>query len=290
MNKNFRKSKKSLTPDKYLYVIHNLQNFHKKEQVEEYIEKTLKKLFSVQIEEINFQNNINNFHKKYHSEVKNNKITHLIFVNDYSPIAQYYNEPTVSFLKKKLEVEQSRVEFSVVKKCKEFLIRIQPDFLEGAIESKDFSNEEEDKIVLKEGKEINLKKVFIDEIGKTIANYADEPNYYYYYTEGKEFIVCIEFPGKNAEIESRLERGDEFYLFDFKGKKPDYEDSNKAPRIKKNMNKGNVFNFSIRIPLKDLTIFPNSRGSLNWETKTPNEGIFTFKYRIDDGANTSEYE
>ena len=81
------------------------------------------------MEEINFQNIDQNCHQKYYVEKKNNKITHLIFVNDYSSIAKYYNDPVVDFLKKKLDVEQNRVEFSVIEKCKEYLIKIHSDFL-----------------------------------------------------------------------------------------------------------------------------------------------------------------
>ena len=36
--------KKALTPDKYLYVVHNLQNYQNKSEVDDYIENTLKKL------------------------------------------------------------------------------------------------------------------------------------------------------------------------------------------------------------------------------------------------------
>ena len=281
--------KKSLDKEKYLYVIHNLQNFQAKIQVEDYIENTLKKLFGVQISEINFQNIDQNCHQKYYVEEKNNKITHLIFVNDYSPIAKYYNDPVVEFLKKKLDVEQNRVEFSVIEKCKEYLIKIHSDFLEGAITNDDFLNEE-DKIIINPDKEIKLKKVFIDEIGKTITNYTDEPNYYYY-SEGKYFNICIELPGEGADIKTKLERSNDFYIFDFKGTRPGTEENNNEEhKIKKNLVKPSEIKLYIRIPLGEINILQNKKGKLNYDEKIVKNGIFKFKYLIEDAKVSNDYE
>lgn len=281
--------KKSLTPDKFLFVIHNLQNYQSKEQVHGYIENTIKKLFGIQVDEINFQNMSSEYHKKYYVEQKNNKITHLIFINDFCENAQYYNEPTLTFLKKKIEVEQNRVEFSVVERCKEFLIKIQSDFLENIISKKDFSNEEEDKIILKTNNDMKLKKVFIDEIGKTVTNYFDEPKYYYY-TKGNEFIICIENPGKGASIEGLLVVNDEFYVFDFKGIRPGITVNNDVYRIHKNLKKETEFKLLIQIPIKDIYILPNTEGQLNWNEKSIDEGVFTFKYKIIEKTKNLSYK
>ena len=284
--------KQSLSSDKYLFVIHNLQNFVTKEQVEGYIEGTLKKLFGIKIEENNFQNISPTQHQKYYVETDNNKITHLIFVNDYSPIAYYYNEPTVTFLKKKLHVEQNRTEFSVVKKVKEYFLKIHHDFLDGKFEEKDFSSENEDKILLKTVKDIKLKKVFLDEIGKTIANYADQPNYFYY-SEGNQFIIGIELPGEGADIKAKLNRSDEFYIFGFKGTKPgsiNKTKNNEKPIINKNLKKDINFDFEIRIPLKDIDILPNNKGKMNYNERTNKNGVFIYKYNINDGNNDNDYE
>ena len=109
-------------------------------------------------------------------------IAHVIFVNDYSKeISHYYNDPAIKFLKGKLAGEKKRIEFSVIEKCKQFLLKIQTDFMEKLITKDDFLDEMHDKIMLKkEIEDIKLKRVFIDEIGKTITNYADELKYFYY--------------------------------------------------------------------------------------------------------------
>ena len=184
--------KKILGDKKYLFIIHNLQNFQNKYQVDEYIENTLKKLFGIKIQENNFQNTGENYHKKYYVEENNRNITHLIFINDYCNNADYYNKPTTEFLKQKLAVEQNRTKFSVIEKCKNFFIDIENDFLEENIDYKDFAKDD-DKIVVK-NKNISLRKVYIDEIGKTITNDSDVP-IYNYYTEKNDLIINVELPG-----------------------------------------------------------------------------------------------
>ena len=282
--------KNSLGKEKYLFIIHNLQNFQSKWQVNDYIENTLKKLYGIKIEENNYQNIKENRHNKYYVEENNKKITHLIFVNDYSPIAEYYNEPTTDFLKGKLIVEQNRQYFSVIEKCKKFFIDIQDTFLEESIKYEDFEKNE-DKILVK-NKNIVLKKVFIDEIGKTITNDSNIPNYNYY-TEKNDLIINVELPGPNSEITSKISSEGEFYNFGFKGKKSgDNSDSKEKHLISKNLKKPTEFKFSIRISKKDITILPNEKGKIQFYSKTETNvnGIFTFKYHIADPNSNDDYE
>ena len=93
----------------------NLRNYQTKSSVENYIENTLKKLYGIQIEEINFQNIKGDYHTKYYVE-KDSNVIHLILINDYCNIAVYYNKPTIDFLKKKIETEINRTQFSVINK------------------------------------------------------------------------------------------------------------------------------------------------------------------------------
>ena len=282
--------KNSIKKDKYLFVLHNLQNFQNKWQVNDYIENTLKKLFGIKIEENNYQNLKENRHNKYYVEENNRKITHLILVNDYSNIAEYYNQPAVEFLKQKLAVEQNRTVFSVIEKCKEFFLKIQSDFLEKSINIKDFE-QNENKILLN-NKNISLKRVYIDEIGKTITNDSDTPNYYYY-TEKNELIINIELPGPNPEIGSKIDQEGEFYKINFKGKKPsDTSNSEEVHTISKNLKKQIPFEFSILISKKDITILPNDKGKIQWYSRTEKNvnGIFTFKYRILGDSSNDDYE
>lgn len=165
------------------------------------------------------------------------------------------------------------------------MIKIQSDFLENIINKKDFADDQEDKIVLKTNNDLKLKKVFIDEIGKTVTNYFDEPEYYYYYTEGNEFIICIENPGKGANIDGSLHISDEYFILNFKGIRPGFNINNDIYRIHKNLKKEKEFNLYIQIPIKDVYILPNYKNQLNYNEKSVNDGIFTFKYKIMEKSN-----
>ena len=281
--------KNSLKKEKFLFVIHNLQNYQLKSQVEDYVENTLKKLYGIEIVENNFQNINGKYHSKYYVE-KDSKITHLLFINDYCSDADYYNVPTIDFLKKKLEVEQNRTNFSVVEKCKEFLTKIQTDFLEENISKEDFAKAD-NKIKINK-KEIKLKKVFIDEIGKTIANDSETPNYYYY-TEKNDFIINVELPGPDPTIKTKIDQEGELYNISFTGEKSgNTSDSKEKHILSKNLKDKKPFKFSIFISKKDITILPNDKGKIQFYERSEknDQGLFTFKYHIASMDGNDDYE
>ena len=279
--------KNSLKNQKYLYVIHNLLSYQSKDQVDDYIENTLKKLYGTEILEYNFINIKGNYHTKYYVE-KNSKITHLLFVNDYCQIADYYNKPTIEFLKKNLEVVQKRTQFSVIENCKDFFFKIQGDFLVELVSKEDLVVEN-NRIKIN-NKEIKLKKVLIDEIGKTIINDIDNPKYNYY-TEKNDLIINVELPGPDASIQSKINHEEGFYIFDFIGQKSG-DNSNKEEKhiLSKNLKEKTDFNFLIYISKKDITILPNDKDKIQFYEKSYDKGIFTFKYHIFCSNNENDYE
>ena len=280
--------KNTINDNQQLYVIHNLIDSHTKEQVSGYIEEKLKKLFGIELEERTFQDNNNNnnnnnskekYYQKYYIEKQKQKVIHFIFVNEYCNISEYYNTPTINFLKTKISSETNRTKFSVIDKCKEYFEAIGENFIEEKIKTENF-DEVEDKIVLKNIDKITLKRVFIDEIGQTQVNNFGQP-YYSYYTEGNDLIINIEVPGENADIKTRLQKVNEFYRFEFKGIKPyDEEIIKKEPNVKSVLKNKFEFEFSIYISFKDLTIGLNEKGNLNFYEKSKKDGIYTFKYHI----------
>ena len=143
--------KNTIKPNQHLYVIHNLIDSHTHEQVEDYIQNKLKKLFGIELEERTFQNNDKDkYHQKFYVEKQNQKIVHFILVNEYCDISQYYNTPTIDLLKNKISGELGRVKFSVLDKCKEYFKQIGEKFIEEKIEENNFDNESSDKIILKD--------------------------------------------------------------------------------------------------------------------------------------------
>ena len=124
---------KTEAKNKQIYVVHNLQNFQTHEQVNDYIENTLKNLYDINIEENIYQKFLRNeketkekYFTKYFiekgksgDEEKKNTV-HLILVNDYCEINEYYNKPTINFLKKEMESVKTRKTFPIIDECKNF--------------------------------------------------------------------------------------------------------------------------------------------------------------------------
>ena len=104
------------------------------------------------------------------------------------------------------------------------------------------------------------------------------------------FIIYIENPGKGASIEGLLVVNDEFYVFDFKGIRPGITVNNDVYRIHKNLKKETEFKLLIQIPIKDIYILPNTEGQLNWNEKSIDEGVFTFKYKIIEKTKNLSYK
>ena len=282
--------KKSLKREQYLYVIHNLFELKYKEDIENYIEGQLKNLYGIKLKEINFQDNKGNYHQKYYVEEGNEKITHLIYVNEYSPIAEYYNNPTINFLKNKNKAEQRRTKFSVIDSCKEYLEKISDKFIEEKITKDKFDDKNDDIIKIKDENKIILKRVFIDEIGKATTSFDLQPIYSYYTTK-KDLIINVEVPGEGADLKSRMVKGEEFYTFYFKGMKPCDESVIKDEhKIKENIRNQYAFNFILYISIKDIVIDLNDEGKLNFYEKKIKNGIFTFKYHLINSDETSEFE
>ncbi len=117
-----------------IIVIHNLFNFVKKSQVENYINDVLKKsiYFNLEEKEFNFRYNENeiqkDFNKKYFIDLdlnqKNvNKFTHLIFANDSleSEAGNFYNYSTILYIKNKINSFPNHRTFDVIEDLRSFL-------------------------------------------------------------------------------------------------------------------------------------------------------------------------
>ena len=221
--------KNLINQNKSLYVIHNLQNYHSRDQVEDYIENTLQKLFGIELEKIAFQNTLEKGYEYYFNE-KNKNIIHLIFVNDYCEVANYYNNPVVDFLKQRIQLETNRTQFSVIEECKDYFMKmVNGEYLEKEITSDDFDIKD-DKIKVKENKVV-LRKVLVENIEKT-ETYIPS---YCYYTENKDLIIKVELPGNNADIKSKITKENDYYIFHFQGTKPGSEsDLKEKPVLSQN--------------------------------------------------------
>ena len=86
---------------KNLIIIHNLQTFETKAQVENYIETVLKQSASFKIvgEKSNFDNNSSN---EFYYDQDNDSIKHFIYAKENSEAGKFYNKSTIQKIKKSL--------------------------------------------------------------------------------------------------------------------------------------------------------------------------------------------
>ena len=288
----------SMDNNKQIYVIHNLKDYSTEEQINDYIENTLKKLYKIEIEEILRQKiikdnkNFDNCFNKYFVE-KGKKVIHLIFINDFSEKANYYNSPTIEFIQKEIEVIKTRNKFSIIEDCKNFIVKISEEIMEENPRLNNLVTEEGetfDKIILKnESKGITLKKFVVDEMGYTLNNDSNTPKYSYYInTEEQILYINIELPG-GGSIESRIEIVSGYYIFIFEGeKKGDLAiEEDKKKNIgkliqKKNLRKSNKFKLEIKIPNSIMQIKLEDGEELNdaGEFVNNGKGVYSFKYKV----------
>ena len=293
-----KKEVKSLDKNKQIFVIHNLKNYSTDEQVDNYIENTLKKLNEIELEETTQQNILKDnkyesdkYFNKYYIE-KGENVSHFIFINEFSERANFYNIPTIRHIQKEIEVIKTRTKFSILDDCKQFLLKISEEIIEENLKKENLIIKEEekyDKIVLKNLKEITLKKFVVDEVGYTFNNDMSEPKYSYYINpEEKMFYINIELPGGGI-IEPNVTVQGNHYYFIFEGiKKGDIalEEDAKNEKRKyintKNIRKSCRFKLIIKILCSVMQIKLEEGEELSdvGEFINDGKGIYTFKYKI----------
>ena len=291
---------RKLDKTKQIYVIHNLKDFTTDEQVNDYIENTLKKLYKVEIEECIYQNLMddsyedkNKYFNKYFIE-KGKGVCHFIFINEFSDKvkADYYNKPTIKYIRQEISSIKEKDIFSIIDDCKQFLVKMSEEIMEETPKLEDLITIEDDKndrIFLKNIKEINLKQFVIDEMGYTLYNESSEPKYSYYINkEDKLFYVNIELPG-GGSIEPHINIRNSNYFFKYDGiKKGDelVENDKKSENKKligvKNLRKNNKFKVIIQIPCSTMQLKLENDEDLDdiGEMTNDGKGVYTFKYKI----------
>ena len=292
--------KKEAGKDKNIFVIHNLQNFNTKEQVDDYINGTLKNLYNIELEENYFQdikNNIDNssrYFNKYFVE-EGGKIAHIIFINEFCEVGKFYNVPALKFLISQIESTMQTQEFDIIEDCKNFLIDISEEIIEENLKQEDFTIEpEKNSDILKingDDKILNLKKFVVDEMGYSLNIDSNIPNYSHYIKDNF-FYIFIELPG-GGEIEDDIKIITGYYIFLFEGiKKGDIEIENDKNnfngklKYKKSTRKNNKFKLKIKIPNTVIQLENNKP----YEKPKFEKGVIEYKYKILDFGKEKERE
>ena len=289
---------RELEKKRQIYVIHNLKEFTEEEQVNNYIENTLKKLYNLEIKENiyeQFDLDSNNENKEYFDKYfieKDKGVCHFIFINEGVPNYKYYNEPVIRFIRQEISSVKEKKIFPVIDDCKQFLVKMSEEIMEETPTIKDLTtieNENSDRIVLKNIKEINLKKFVIDEMGYTLYNDTSDPKYSYYIKkEEKMFYVNIELPG-GGKVMPKIEIKLSNYYFIYEGIKNGDElvENDKNSETKKliamkNLRERKKFKIVIPIPcsIMQLKIENDEDFDDLGEVSNDGKGVYTWKYKV----------
>ena len=269
-----------------LYVIHNLQTYVEKEQVEKYINETLLNCATFELKErkdIYIHEKEKKMNDTYYVEVfkeqdTSQKIFHLIFANDSSNAGNYYNEFTLEFLRKRFNDTTQITNFPLVEKIKESFQKMSTEMLENKIEELNFSNEE-DCIKLMTDKDIILKRCFVNELGISfLQGNGYEPKYSYFCKDNKMFIL-VEVPGKSEKISIKCKLIQSYYYFTITGIKKVDEDKDIKDSTKR-FNSREQGNFFLQFPVLVEDFMLASTKCEKFERKE--NGILQFEFRLQE--------
>ena len=275
-----------------LYVIHNLQTYVEKEQVENYINETLLNCATFELKErkdIYIHEKKKNKNDKYYVEVfkdqdTSQKIFHLIFANDCSNAGDFYNEFTLEFLRKRFNDTTQITNFPLVEKIKESFQRMSAEMLENKIDELNFSNEE-DCIKLMTDKDIILKRCFVNELGISfLQGNGYEPKYCYFCKDGK-FIILVEVPGKSEKISIKCKLIQSYYYFTVTGIKKVDEDKD-IKDTNKRFNSREQGNFFLQFPVLVEDFMLASSKCEKFERK--DNGILSFEFKLQETEENEE--
>ena len=278
-----------------LYVIHNLQTFSLKVQVEDYIQETLLKSATFKLKEIKFikrnktnknsnMNNIYYIEEFYNKEDQKLKVNHLILAMHGTEAGDYYNKFVYDFLGEQFNSLPVNETFPVIEAVKEQLIEASKYLMEETILTNEsfITNENEEKIQLNDKVNLQFKKCLIDELGfSSFFGKKFEPKYSYYkcIIDKKEY-VCIEVEIKgDKKIKRKAESIDKYWNISIYGKKILDKSSDIAPKLSNIKREEGPFNLNIKLESK-LFELTSKKHDKTLNEKNSKDGLICFYFPL----------
>ena len=286
-----------------LFVIHNLQTFSLKKQVEDYIKETLTKSATfklamkkfVSIKENPDQNNIYFIEEFYNEEDKNTIIYHLILAMHGTEAGDYYNNIAYEFLSEQFNAFPCHHKFPIIEDVKQQCMNNSYKMMVHPIESlEEFEkSESEIKLISKDKEEDQKRLVFkrclVDKLGFSNFYGANfDPKYAYFKTIiDKKPYVCIqvEIPGE-AKVNCRAEMFEGDWYVTVKGNK--MIKMNETEDKHTSFSKREEGDFDLLIKLNENFQLEESRPD---KTKTTKEnGLYSYYFPLIGGQEDSDEE
>ena len=276
-----------------IFVIHNLLNFHKINQVEKYISNTLMKVVSFNIKKEKDSIRKNEKEKGEGKKeqnifyyIENGKKTtyHLIMAKEGTEAGNYYNNFTYQFLRDKFTNFKHRKDLSIIKEVKNKFVDWSRDLLEEKIESDNIEIVEENQIPkkyvfkpTKQIKQLNYKACFSNELRFFFyRNNEYEPSYSYYIEDDKFLTIKLEIPG-NVEFREVYASIDLKEIF-ISGKKICDDDSNKLLKTTRQFGK-----FNLQIPIPNQISISDENPiieEIKEQEANSKNGIYIYKFKL----------
>ena len=288
-----------------LFVIHNLQTFSLKEQVEDYIKEILLKSATFKLKEMKYieaGNSVNNekLNDKYFIEIFEDKkykkqIYHLIMAMHGTNAGEYYNPFVYKFLSQQFTSQSIHQKFPIIDDVKEQFCDCSHSIMEKAIDLADFE-ESDNEIKLKcsdeKGKVLKFKKCLIDELGfSSFYGTNFEPKYSYNKTiiDKKPYIaIKVEIPGE-SDVKCKANNKNGLWIITISGKKKiNNEDENDIePKLSKSTREDGKFELVIKLDGNDFQLAEKKPD--NNLTKSI-EGLKCFYFKLIEDNDSSESE
>jgi len=232
--------------NKTIFIIHNLKTFIEKNQVENYINNTLRQSLTFDLKqdkyydignEPNLKENQIFFIQKLKD--KERKVVHLIIANEDSDAGKYYNKSTINYLLIQLSQVKEKKPFNIIKNLKDFLVSFSEEIFNKKIE-KSSVKIENDCIKIIDNKDLVLRECLNDVMGNIIIDNNYKPKYRYSYfldssTQERKFFVEIELFGI-WNLFHKIEIKDNYFIIKIYGEKKqkvierNYEFKNYIPK------------------------------------------------------------
>ena len=196
---------------KPIFIIHNLMNFHTIAQVEEHINNTLLKSASFKLEKVRDIKKSSKGQERYYL-IENDKrekdfyIYHLVMAREMTEAGDYYNNYVYEFLEERFNDFPDRNSFYILDEIRNKFAEWSSDILEDPINVENLIIQNEDNVekrIVYESinNENNIPKIvpkacLSNEIGTSFYRSSGYEPPYYYYIEGKKYLVIVmELPG-----------------------------------------------------------------------------------------------
>ena len=196
---------------KPIFIIHNLMNFHTIAQVEEHINNTLLKSASFKLEKVRDIKKSSKGQERYYL-IENDKrekdfyIYHLVMAREMTEAGDYYNNYVYEFLEERFNDFPDRNSFYILDEIRNKFAEWSSEILEDPINVENLIIQNEDNVekrIVYESinNENNIPKIvpkacLSNEIGTSFYRSSGYEPPYYYYIEGKKYLVIVmELPG-----------------------------------------------------------------------------------------------